>query len=331
MPPRRALSTDHQDDIPGGGRGPPPPLPSPGDTATRVLEGIARLIEQDQQAPRPQADIYEQFRRLNPKEFGGTTDPFLAEGWVRSLELHIDYLQMRDGDRVRFAIYILRDDASRWWERAAHAVELNTLTWDMFKEMFYGKFFSANVRGRLTREFMSLRSGTRLRHNSSGNLIGAAILRPFHGCRPEAETAGYDEATACIFQTEQALWHIDSAEATSGPDQFSAKEESVYGATETAGQQKPQGQYRGPGQQWQPQAPGAPRPEGGLPCKHCNKYHYGKCMRSTFRCFVCKQEGHKAADCPQNKGPTTSRAYVMHSEEAEVELDSTLITDNLYT
>ncbi|XP_073030746.1 uncharacterized protein [Primulina eburnea] len=156
MPPRCAPSTDRQDEILGGGRGPPPP---PADPATRVLEGIDRLIEQAQQAPRPQTDIYEQFRWFGPKEFRGITDPFLAEGWVRSLELHFDYLQMRDGDQVSCAIYMLRDDASLWWERAAHAVDLATLTWDRFKEIIYGKFFPAYVRARLTREFMSFRQG----------------------------------------------------------------------------------------------------------------------------------------------------------------------------
>ncbi|XP_073273275.1 uncharacterized protein [Primulina huaijiensis] len=51
----------------------------------------------------------------------------------------------------------MRDDASLWWEGAAHAVDLATLTWARFKELFYGKYFPADVRGRLTREFMSLR------------------------------------------------------------------------------------------------------------------------------------------------------------------------------
>ncbi|XP_075479445.1 putative mitochondrial protein AtMg00860 [Primulina tabacum] len=49
---------------------------------------MARLLEQVQQAPRPRVNVYEQFMRLNLKEFGGTTDSFLAEGWIRSLELH---------------------------------------------------------------------------------------------------------------------------------------------------------------------------------------------------------------------------------------------------
>ncbi|XP_073273301.1 uncharacterized protein [Primulina huaijiensis] len=53
-------------------------------------------------------------------------------------------------------------------------------------------------------------------------------------------------------------------------------------------------------------------------------------MWRTFRCFICKEEGHKAADCPRNKGPTTGRAYIMHTEEAEAEPDSTLITGRIF-
>ncbi|XP_075504463.1 uncharacterized protein LOC142541893 [Primulina tabacum] len=50
-------------------------------------------------------------------------------------------------------------------------------------------------------------------------------------------------------------------------------------------------------------------------------------MWGTFKCFICKEEGHKAADCSRNKGPTTGRSYVMHVEEAEAEPDTTLITE----
>ncbi|XP_073294489.1 uncharacterized protein [Primulina huaijiensis] len=86
------------------------------------------------------------------------------------------------------------------------------------------------------------------------------------------------------------------------------------------------GQFQKPGQQRPPQAPGAPKLVEGQVCKQCNRLNYGKCMWGTFRCFVCKKEGHKETDCPQNKGPTTGRAYVMQAEEAEAEPYSTLIT-----
>ncbi|XP_075504444.1 uncharacterized protein LOC142541871 [Primulina tabacum] len=136
---------------------------------------------------------------------------------------------MRDGDQVMCATYVLRDDASLWWEGAANGVDLATLTWSQFKEILYNKYFPADVRGRLTRELMSLHQG---------DSIVAEFIRKFDmGChfvpliardvvqkmrcfmdgmrltlhrdvmlmRPES----YDEANACAFQAEQALRDID--------------------------------------------------------------------------------------------------------------------------
>ncbi|XP_073309945.1 uncharacterized protein [Primulina huaijiensis] len=54
---------------------------------------------------------------------------------------------------------VLRDDASLWWEGASQGVDLTILTWNQFKDLFYNKYFPADVRGRLTREFMSIRQG----------------------------------------------------------------------------------------------------------------------------------------------------------------------------
>ncbi|XP_075521422.1 uncharacterized protein LOC142554641 [Primulina tabacum] len=170
------------------GRGPPPPPPR--DPATRLLEDMAKLLEQVQQAPKPQVDIFEQFR---------------------------------------CAIYILRDDASFWWEGAAHAVDLDTLTWAMFKELFYGKYFSADVRGCLKREFMSLRQGDSsmaefIRKFDRGCHFMSLIARDarkklrhfMDGMRPTLRRdvmlmrpTSYDEATSCAFQVEKALRDID--------------------------------------------------------------------------------------------------------------------------
>ncbi|XP_075479395.1 uncharacterized protein LOC142520279 [Primulina tabacum] len=92
-----------------------------------------------------------------PKEFSGTIDPFATEAWIRALEIHFHYLNMGDTDRVSCATYMFRDDASLWWEGAEHGIDIATLTWTRFKEIFYEKYFTADVRGRLKREFMTLR------------------------------------------------------------------------------------------------------------------------------------------------------------------------------
>ncbi|KZV39039.1 hypothetical protein F511_38089 [Dorcoceras hygrometricum] len=56
-------------------------------------------------------DPQEKFRRQKPKEFSGTTDPLVAESWIKSMEVIFKYLQVPDLDRPRCAIYMLRDDA----------------------------------------------------------------------------------------------------------------------------------------------------------------------------------------------------------------------------
>ncbi|XP_073307140.1 uncharacterized protein [Primulina huaijiensis] len=101
----------------------------------------------------------ERFRRMHPDDFHGTTDPFVTEGWIRSLEEIFRYMDMADAVRVRCTIYLLKGDTSLWWEGAERGANMATLTWEEFKRVFYDKYFTYDVRSRLKREFMSLRQG----------------------------------------------------------------------------------------------------------------------------------------------------------------------------
>ncbi|XP_073304588.1 uncharacterized protein [Primulina huaijiensis] len=103
-----------------------------------------------------------------------------------------------------------------------------------------------------------------------------------------------------------------------------------YDEGQKQGQQKPQGKFRRPQQQRPPQVPGAPKPDDRQPGSQGNKFHVGRCLLGTFRCFVCGQEGHKVANCQKNTCSTTGRAYVMHAEETDADPDSTLITGRIY-
>ncbi|XP_075515534.1 uncharacterized protein LOC142550181 [Primulina tabacum] len=123
----------------------------------RTLHGMTHFFEQ--QAPRPQQDMYDQFRRLSTKKFSGTTNPFAAESWIRSFEVHFHYLNMGDADQVRCATYMLRDYDFLWWEGDEHGVNLATLIWVQFKNIFYEKYLNTEVCGRLKRKFMTLLQG----------------------------------------------------------------------------------------------------------------------------------------------------------------------------
>ncbi|XP_073120476.1 uncharacterized protein [Henckelia pumila] len=139
---------------------PPPPPPPSVDVGDQVLAGLARILEQHAEAPRVRpCAIYEQFRKMDPKEFSGTMDPMVAEGWIRSLEVIFRYMELGDADRVRCMAFLLKDDAALWFEGVEKTVDVTTLTWEAFKTLFYEKYFTAEVRAQMKKEFMSLRQG----------------------------------------------------------------------------------------------------------------------------------------------------------------------------
>ncbi|XP_073153349.1 uncharacterized protein [Henckelia pumila] len=140
---------------------PPPSSPPPAaDVGMQVLEGLARILERHVDAPRAGlGTVYEQFRKMNPKDFAGTTDPLVAEGWIRSLKVIFRYMQFGDPDRVRCAVFHLQEDAALWWKGVEKTVDTATLPWTEFRRLFFEKYFTTDVRARLETEFLSLRQG----------------------------------------------------------------------------------------------------------------------------------------------------------------------------
>ncbi|XP_075473987.1 uncharacterized protein LOC142505047 [Primulina tabacum] len=157
MPPRRVLRRGsegrHEEEIPQ-----PPPNQ---DASACELAGMAQLLEQhvvNAARVRPEA-VYEHFRRMNPEDFHCTTDPFIAEEWIRSLEVIFSYMDMANTDRIHCIIYLLKGDACLWWEGAERGVNLVTFTWGDFNRVFYDKYFTSDVRSMLKRGSASLRQG----------------------------------------------------------------------------------------------------------------------------------------------------------------------------
>ncbi|XP_073313467.1 uncharacterized protein [Primulina huaijiensis] len=167
---------------------------------------------------------------MNPEDFSGTTDPFVVEGWIRSLEVIFRYIDMTDADRVSCIIYQLKGDASLWWEGAERGVNLATLTWEEFKRVFYNTYFTSDVRSRLKREFMTLCQGDSsvaefVQKFDRGchfvpfliaNDVAEKLLHFFDGLRPTigrdmmlTDPTDYTTAVAKVFRAEQSLKDID--------------------------------------------------------------------------------------------------------------------------
>ncbi|XP_073138411.1 uncharacterized protein [Henckelia pumila] len=340
---------------------PPPPPPPPIDVGAQVLAGLDRIFEQHVEAPRARPSaIYEQFRKMDLKDFSGTTDLMVAEGWIRSLEAIFRYMELGDGDQVRCMTFLLKDDAALWFEGVEKTVDVTTLTWEAFKTLFYEKYYTTEVRAQLKKEFMSLRKGDLsvskfmckfergchfvplIRNDEAEKLQNfVACLRPTI-CRDVmmAEPVDYAAAIGKALRSEQSLKDI-SAEIHSKRTFTHQGHQQQQGKRTFTGPQRQQGPFRPQGHlAHRPQGHHAQRPQGHQAqrpappktgekprCTNCNRSHHRKCLACAGVCFWCKKPGNIAPNCPQHRTPTQGRVFVMQAKEGDP--DTMLITGSM--
>lgn len=251
-------------------------------------------------------DPQERFRRQNPREFHGTTDPVEAENWIKSLEMIFEYLRLADIDRPRCAAYMLRGDALMWWESAKLTVDLATLSWADFRELFLDHFFTDDMRSELHREFFELKQGdTTVREYASrfergcyyvpliGNNAQAKMRQFIGGLRPTirhdvnmTDPVNYQAAVDKAMRSERNLKAIE--------DERRAKRQLTQASEARSAKRQATG----------PSAVGPVRGSGRPPCKKCGKPHAGECLFGQNVCYRCGEPGHIASRCP--RGATTT-------------------------
>ena len=59
---------------------------------------------------------YEKVRKQCAKVFTGTTDPAVAEEWLRSSERILDMIECTSEQRLKYDASLLEKDALDWWE-----------------------------------------------------------------------------------------------------------------------------------------------------------------------------------------------------------------------
>ncbi|KAA0046613.1 gag protease polyprotein [Cucumis melo var. makuwa] len=117
------------------------------------------------------------FMKYNPKTFDGSMDnPTKAQMWLTSIETIFRYMKCPDDQKVQCAFF-LEDRGTAWWETAERMLEgdVSKITWKQFKENFYAKFFSANVKHANVKHVRDVRKST---EHQSGNLFVIHCLIP---------------------------------------------------------------------------------------------------------------------------------------------------------
>ena len=127
---------------------PPPPAPIPQPIANPVV------------ALQPRADLYEKFRRAHAPEFEGSSDPLVADEWISSIQVILDFMNLTDQEKVRCASFNLKKDARYWWETVALRRNVDVMTWAEFVEEFNTKFFNMRAMSAQQRDFNNLKQGS---------------------------------------------------------------------------------------------------------------------------------------------------------------------------
>ena len=98
------------------------------------------------------------FRKANPPSFLGEPDPVKAERWIMQLEKIFGVLNCSSEQKVLLAAYMLEGEAEYWWKGAKRLLEMKELplTWVVFVETFYDKYFPENIKNKKEAEFLTL-------------------------------------------------------------------------------------------------------------------------------------------------------------------------------
>ncbi|XP_073153193.1 uncharacterized protein [Henckelia pumila] len=295
-----------------------------------------------------QNPIYKRFLELGPPEFKGETDPLIAEQWFQAMETAFEFMQITDADRLRCATYMFRDDARVWWNGAKAALNLTTLTWNGFKDVFYGKYFTVSTRNRLAREFLEIRQGNMSIAEYVKKFERGRYFVPMISGDPAEELKHFTEGLNAFIRKDVRLSGAKNYKEAVDQAMLSEKDRndiikesqakrSNYQSRDQQGNSNRKRPYQAPPQH-RPYQQQQPRPQGqkqlALPapkpanaptaCQKCGKLHSGQCMMGTGVCYLCKQPGHFAKECPQQRGPAKGRVFAMTHEQ--VDTNSAIVT-----
>ena len=99
-----------------------PPEHAPQQEANPMMQQFMEMMQRMTQAQPSRSQEssmdknYERVRKQGAKVFMGTTDPAVAEEWLRSTERILDRIECTSEQRLKYAVSLLEKDALDWWE-----------------------------------------------------------------------------------------------------------------------------------------------------------------------------------------------------------------------
>ncbi|XP_058111141.1 uncharacterized protein LOC131254154 [Magnolia sinica] len=106
-------------------------------------------------------DVFERFQKMRPPTFFGTTDPMVAEHWLKCMLKLMEPLECMDAQKVTLATFALEGEADEWWDSTRRIAGGEYLwTWERFHTKFNEKYFSKSFHDEKGSQVFKLEQGS---------------------------------------------------------------------------------------------------------------------------------------------------------------------------
>ncbi|KAA0048134.1 ty3-gypsy retrotransposon protein [Cucumis melo var. makuwa] len=296
------------------------------------------------------------FRKYNPKTFDGSMDnPTKTQMWLTSIETIFRYMKCPEDQKVQCAVFFLEDKGTAWWETVERMLggDVSKITWEQFKENFYAKFFSANVKHAKLQEFLNLEQGdmTVEQYDAEFDMLSrfAPDVVRDEAARTEKFVRGLRLDLQGIVRALRPSTHADALRIALDLSLHERADSSKAVGRESALGQKRKVEtqpdvilhrtlrLRGVFQRHRRELAAAGRTLRELPaCTTCGRVHGGRCLAGSGVCFRCRQPKHTADACPLKPFETTphqpfasQQGRVFATTRQETERAGTVVTGTL--
>ena len=85
----------------------------------------------------------------------------VADHWFRKVERFLEAMKITSNvTKISLATFQLEGESQVWWDWVKASRNFEAMTWEEFRELLMGKFFSASARHAKSQEFLELKQGT---------------------------------------------------------------------------------------------------------------------------------------------------------------------------